>query len=148
MSAEMEQVCISDYMWSQWNVKCQFTSNQGWITPRRRTYRGWQPPSKFFIIFPTISRPSFKAIQEFWGKLWMLEWSKVVISYWILSYNVMEWQDIAYIELKVKLHHGDGIKEYGRPFQIFVSSQLYQCQVSKRFGHFGVSYECWNGAKL
>ena len=60
----------------------------------------------------------------------------------------MEWQDIAYIELKVKLHHGDGIKEYGRPFQIFVSSKLYQCQVSKRLGHFGVSYECWNGAKL
>ena len=60
----------------------------------------------------------------------------------------MEWQDIAYIELKFELHYEDGIKEYGHPLQICLSSQLYQGQVSTRLGHFGVSYECWNGAKL
>ena len=60
----------------------------------------------------------------------------------------MEREDIAYIQSRVKLYHEDGIKEYDCSLQIFIVFHLYQGQVLKRFGHFGVSYECWNGSKL
>ena len=61
----------------------------------------------------------------------------------------IERQVSAHIELKVKLHHNDGLTNDNNHLpNSFLHSQLYPDQVLKRFRNCGVRYGCWNGAKL
>ena len=83
---EWSKIVISFHIRSQGMSSDFMHQNQGEITPRRRGYSWWQPHPNYFISsFSTIFRLSFKAIQTIWDKLWMLEWNKVVISYYIWS---------------------------------------------------------------
>ena len=65
---------------------------------------------------------------------------QICISYYTIT---VEGQVTAYIDLRVKLHHGDGLTEGDTPLQTLSYFLNY---IQTKFQ--GLSYICCNGAKL